>query len=237
MGLDELLNDAGKAMQARIGKQCLNEFAGEYPFARLDDFTTVPDATKLPRVDAVITANDLGQRTPTAPHYVYQSATDELEPVAGIDKLVSTYCAAGVRVQYNRAAAGEHIAFSIASTGAAAGYLADRFDGKPVPDTCPKRAGQPPAASPPTGKPTATAACTSRRAFAVHVRQRYRSRLRSATVRISGKTVARVRRGRALISLKGQNPGRMDVRIVMRLRSGKTIVDTRRYRLCARQGR
>lgn len=206
MGFDGLLNDAGKAMKARIGDQCLNQFASEYPFARLDDFTKVRNAIAVPSVDAVITANDLGQHTPTAPHYVYHSATDELEPIAGMDKLVATYCAHGVRVQYNRAPAGEHIAFSIANTDAAAGYLEDRFDGKPAPDTCPKRAGRP-APKPTATRPLIRLAVSPRRVRGGRwIRYRFqttaaigghRRAIAGATVRFQGRRVKTDRRGRA----------------------------------------
>jgi pimeloyl-ACP methyl ester carboxylesterase len=137
MQLDEFFNDAGKAMQEQVGTQCIEDFAGEYPFAKLDDYTRVPNAKDLPNISAVIDDNDLGQRTPTAPAYIYQSATDELEPVAGADAIVANYCRNGVSVQYNRAAAGEHIEFQMRGAPEAAAYLADRFAGKPAPSTCP----------------------------------------------------------------------------------------------------
>jgi hypothetical protein len=87
------------------------------------------------------------------------------------------------------------------------------------------------------GTPGASAPrrCTSRRAFALHIRRRYRGRLVSARVVIAGKRVARFRSARraARIDLRGRPAGRVTVRIVMRLRGGVTKVDTRRYRLCA----
>lgn len=136
MGLDDLLNDAGRAMKARIGSQCLEEFAGEYPYRRLDEFTKVPNAKDLPQVARVIDADDLGHRTPLAPTYLYQSATDELEPVAGADAIVANYCRRGAVVDYVRAPAGEHIAFQAAGAPGAAQFIAGRFAGRPAPNTC-----------------------------------------------------------------------------------------------------
>ena len=143
MDLDGILNDAGKAMKERVGTQCIEQFAGEYPGAKLDDFTTVPNAIDLPRISNVIDDDDLGQRTPTAPILMYHSTGDELEPVAGVDELVANYCSRGATVQYDRSAAGEHIQFSITSTPLVAAYLSDRFAGMPAPSNCPPRTGQP----------------------------------------------------------------------------------------------
>jgi len=88
------------------------------------------------------------------------------------------------------------------------------------------------AASAPSPSPRA---CTSRRTFTVHVKRRYRAALRSARVTLGGRTVARLRRGRhgARIRLRGNQP--VVVRIIMRLRSGRTVVDARRYRPCVRR--
>ena len=77
-------------------------------------------------------------------------------------------------------------------------------------------------------------ACTSRRAIVVHLKRRYRGRVRSAVVEVAGKRAARLRPGRSAvrISLRGRAKGRYTVRIVMRLKSGRRVVDTRRYRTC-----
>ncbi|HEU4979480.1 MAG TPA: CocE/NonD family hydrolase [Solirubrobacteraceae bacterium] len=78
-------------------------------------------------------------------------------------------------------------------------------------------------------------ACTSRRSLTVHVRRRYRHRLLRARVLVDGRLVRRLGRHAAAvrIDLRGRRGGRVTVRIVMRLRSGRTVVDTRRYRLCS----
>jgi hypothetical protein len=77
-------------------------------------------------------------------------------------------------------------------------------------------------------------ACTSRRAIVVHLRKRYRGRVRSAVVEVAGKLAARLRPGRSAVrvSLRGRAKGRYTVRIVMRLKSGRRVVDTRHYRTC-----
>jgi ABC-2 type transport system ATP-binding protein len=77
-------------------------------------------------------------------------------------------------------------------------------------------------------------ACTSRRRFTVHVRRRYRHRLRSARVLVGKRVVARLhgRRRSARIDLRRLPGGKVVVRIVMHLRNGRTVVDKRTYHLC-----
>jgi len=77
--------------------------------------------------------------------------------------------------------------------------------------------------------------CISRRSFIVHLRRRYRGSVLSARVFIGRRVVARMRSGasRARVSLGGLPVGGVRVKIVMRLSDGRTLTDTRRYRLCA----
>ncbi len=77
--------------------------------------------------------------------------------------------------------------------------------------------------------------CVSRRAFTIHVKRRFRNKLRSAEVTLNGKRVRSLkgRRSSAPITLKGLPKGVVTVRITMRTKSGKKVVDERRYRTCA----
>jgi predicted acyl esterase len=78
-------------------------------------------------------------------------------------------------------------------------------------------------------------ACASRRGVTLHVKRGFRSRLRKATIMVGGRRVATIRRPRsgARVSFQGRRPGTVVVRIVMRLRNGRSVTDVRRYRLCA----
>ena len=75
---------------------------------------------------------------------------------------------------------------------------------------------------------------TCKRTAVVHIRSRYRKALRSATILVSGKRVATVRRGRksARIVLKGKSNAPKTVRVVMRLRDGRTRTDVRHLNAC-----
>src|SRR5204863_4398585 len=87
---------------------------------------------------------------------------------------------------------------------------------------------------PTVGGATSPSACTSRRAFTVHVRRRFRRRLRSARVLVGGRVVAHGAPAR--LDLRGRPGGVVTVRIVVRLRGHRhAVVDTRRYRLCQKR--
>ncbi len=134
--IDSLLNDAGRAMVAKIGEECADDLVTGYPFQRMSQYTTVPDALAVPRVRKVARANNLGKDTPTAPLFVYHSALDELIPVRGPDEMVAEYCREGATVQYERSLLGEHVAFAVTGAPLAIDYLGDRFAGQPPPSNC-----------------------------------------------------------------------------------------------------
>jgi predicted acyl esterase len=81
------------------------------------------------------------------------------------------------------------------------------------------------------------AACASRRAVVVHVKRVYRSRVRSGRVVVAGRTVARLTgtRTSARVVLNGRAKGTVVVKLVLKLRSGRTVTDVRRYRVCTKR--
>jgi hypothetical protein len=214
-GLAGLLNERGKAFVEKYRKGCASSvFAA--PFARIDDFTTVPDVIDIPRVARVIERNALGHAAPTAPTFYYNAVHDELVKVEPLDKLVATYCAGGSRIRYVRDPAGfEHIQALANFIPLAETYIADRFAGRAVPNDCP-----PPAAG--VGPP----ACVRKVRLRVHVRRNVK--VRKITVRSGGKVVGRVRRRakRVRVTLSGPT-ARVTVRIVGR-RHGKRVTLVRR---------
>jgi len=102
-----------------------------------------------------------------------------------------------------------------------------------APGVWPFRSGSGSGASPSLGLPS-NRRCASRRNFRVTMRGITRNRVRSLTVYVNGKRRA-VRRGRTLkapVDLRGLPKGTVRVKVVARTRSGKRIVDQRRYRTC-----
>ena len=82
-------------------------------------------------------------------------------------------------------------------------------------------------------------ACTSKRAFTVRVKRRYRARLRSARVTVDGKRLTTLKGGRTSFKLKltGRKASRVTVRIVMTLQGGRRVTDVRRYKTCVAKRR
>ena len=199
MNLDELLNAEGLAMRDAIGKQCLEEFALAYPGATIDQYTDRPDTKDLPNVAAVIADNGLGQRTPTAPLFIYHAATDELNPIAGTDAIVENYCRRGVAVQYERAPAGEHIEYAVRGGALAEAYLSARFAGEPAPNGC--------TVAP---DPTPATTCT--------VTVRFKQRFRRAVARVAGRRL--VVRDRRRVRIGGLAAGRYRVKLRIRTTDG-----------------
>ncbi len=77
----------------------------------------------------------MGSRMPKGPMYIYECVLDEVMPFADVDALVKRYCAAGLSVEYNRIAFGDHLILAI-SPGKAMDFVLDRLNGKAAPSNC-----------------------------------------------------------------------------------------------------
>jgi hypothetical protein len=94
-------------------------------------------------------------------------------------------------------------------------------------------AGSPAPAAPPASPRTALPrTCLSRRQVTLHVRRLRGRRVRSVAVYVRGERVRTQRTARVRVDLRGRHAGRITVRLVATLRSGRRVVDVRRYRLC-----
>ena len=219
LGIDSILNADGKQLKEDLKDACLFDAAGSYPFARIEDYTTVPDPFALPRVQAVLGELHLGQAKPSAPVYLYHSIADELIPVGIEDAFATRYCQMGVPVQYTREASGDHNTEAIAGAPAAFAWLADRFDGDPAPTNC--------GSFPPGGFSDGYAAFDCGKAPPVRI----------GIKRIAGKSVKRVavrsdadrvavKKGRSLrrVRVRGLKPGYVQLRLRMRAAGGKKKV-------------
>jgi hypothetical protein len=116
-------------------------------------------------------------------------------------------------------------------------------DPGPVPGTEPPTPGPaaplaplpptPPAATP--AKPRSTpAVCGSRRRIVVSLGLRRRDRVRSGTVTVNGRRIARLRRTSrsAVVDLRRRPYGTYVVRVRLRTSAGRTVAFTRTYRTC-----
>jgi hypothetical protein len=178
LDLYSLLNANGQAFAKQVSTGCATSIFAA-PYTNFNTWTTEPNAFALPRVQQIIAKNSLGHATPTAPTFYYNVINDELVWIKPLDQLVAQYCAAGARIDYFRdPVAQEHIEGLSDFIPLAETYIADRFAGDPVPDTC----GAPANASPTSGTgagpgPTPRPGCPR------------------ATGRLNGKTLGLVRLG------------------------------------------
>jgi secreted trypsin-like serine protease len=76
--------------------------------------------------------------------------------------------------------------------------------------------------------------CRSTRKVTVTVKRAFRGRLRSVLVLVGGRRVTTLRNGKTStrLSFAGRRKGTVRVQLVMRLKDGRRVVDTRRYKVC-----
>jgi hypothetical protein len=135
--LDSLLNSAGKAMEANISQQCIEQYVPQYAFQRIEQYTNGGvDPLTLSGVQQAIADDALGQYTPAGPLYVYHAYNDEIIPIGGVNALVSKYCSEHVTTDYYVSYTDDHNSLAGSGAPAAVAYLANRFAGQPPPSNC-----------------------------------------------------------------------------------------------------
>ncbi|MEB3048516.1 lipase family protein [Mycolicibacter sp. MYC123] len=90
---------------------------------------------EMPAVQHVFDDTRLGSSVPAPPMLMVQAIYDEVISVHDIDALAATYAAGGARLTYHRDLFSEHILLHPLSTPMVLSWLADRFAGRPVPET------------------------------------------------------------------------------------------------------
>jgi hypothetical protein len=134
--LDTYLTPAGKSAFATVNSQCNAQNAAEFTFTNIYQYFSISDPLSLPVPQQVLTDDTLGQHTPTAPMFIYQSINDELVPASDVDAVVRSYCAAGAHVTYQRDMLSEHVILAVTGAPDALNFLIDRFNGKPAASGC-----------------------------------------------------------------------------------------------------
>jgi hypothetical protein len=145
--LSSLLNKHGEETMKEIEKKCLTEYISNpnYGLKKLSEYTKpeYAEPLTLPKVVNVIHHDSLGTAPgqlntgfPSYPTFIWESAADELIPVAGVDRLANYYCSEGVYVDYDRGATGEHIAYAVDQAPTALAFMESVFNGAPTAETC-----------------------------------------------------------------------------------------------------
>ncbi len=132
---------AGLTAIKDIGNRCLlGMFQGQsdmlvkYALTKSTKYLKDANFLDLPEIAAIIEANNMGSRTPSAPLYIYEGTNDEIMPIKDVDDLVTNYCDKGVKVQYNRTT-GDHLLMAVSPT-APMSWALDRLAGKAAPSNC-----------------------------------------------------------------------------------------------------
>jgi hypothetical protein len=137
-GLTALFTPSGAAALSAGGNDCTVDLLTRFAFTPVSRYTKSLKPFDDARLKRVLAANSpLGKGAPKAPVYSYHAEGDELVPVAVADNLVMSYCKAGVPVQKVRYPSGEHNLTLIAGAPGAQEFLAQRFTGDMVVNSCP----------------------------------------------------------------------------------------------------
>ncbi|WP_424185338.1 lipase family protein [Actinokineospora sp. G85] len=135
LGLDSYLNDTGrKELGAAKDNACVLELLANYPFKKISDYTT-SNPLDDPKWQARLAENKLGQNPPRVPVFQYHAAFDEIVNTPQGDALHKSYCASGVKVQWNTYVA-EHLSGIFAGNADASTWIKNRVEGKAAPSNC-----------------------------------------------------------------------------------------------------
>ena len=133
--LDRLITPAGRRTLRTVRGQCSPDALALGSAAPPPAQTFTADPLSYPPLVEKLADNSLGSRAPDMPVLVYHGSTDEILPFSQVRALYQSYCGRGVRTQLV-SPPGEHLETGAALSPVAVAWLADRFAGKPAPDTC-----------------------------------------------------------------------------------------------------
>lgn len=133
--LGEHLNRRGRQIITKAAEVGLVESALRWPFKNFDTLVDRPveELMNVPEISTITDEMRLGQRTPSAPVYLYHAVHDQLLPITASDKLAHDYIAGGTHVTYRRDRTTEHILLAVLGGSDALGWLAARLAGRPLP--------------------------------------------------------------------------------------------------------
>lgn len=138
LDLLQYLNESGKAKVKETERDCIFDSSPRYPFLKVSDIEAVPDALSAPPVAQMLRDNSPLHRSgaPSAPVYHYHTVLDEFAPIAPARATLRRYCDAGTPVQSVEKLVGEHLTEIALGAPGAVAFLAQRFAGKPIKNTC-----------------------------------------------------------------------------------------------------
>lgn len=129
------LTPEGRRIIDKAKRISLVESVIRWPYKDFDKLVDQPLDTMMvaPQISSVTDEMRLGQRTPSAPVYLYHAVHDQLLPIAASDRLAQDYITGGTHVTYRRDRTTDHILLAVLGGSDALGWLAARLAGKPLP--------------------------------------------------------------------------------------------------------
>jgi hypothetical protein len=125
-----------------VSDKCIADFAGAYPGLHVADLLKPGvDFLAEPDVKQIVSGLVMGRgHTPTAPMLMVQGNSDGtgdgVMVAADVKALATTYCRAGLAVQYHELAGKAHSAAGTLFVLQGLGFLAERFAGTAAPSDC-----------------------------------------------------------------------------------------------------
>jgi uncharacterized membrane protein len=136
LGIPRLMTASGNELLGQIRTECILEFAQQANH-HLREYTQIPSLLDYPPLAYALRENRIGGTTPDIPVLLYQAQLDEVVPGSVAQDLLSEYCHHGARVWYHEVPGVSHFPGGSVGAPAAVEWLADRFDNKPAPSSCP----------------------------------------------------------------------------------------------------
>jgi len=135
--LTPILNTAGVAAAKAMENGCIgkNSDGSAGPTGHFSQYVSVTNLYSNPHVtkNTALDSEPQPGVYPKSNVFVYQSVTDELIPVAGVDKLVSGWCADGSPIEYYRAVnGGDHVTMETQTEPIVLAYISERLKGLPL---------------------------------------------------------------------------------------------------------
>ncbi|MGS2809871.1 lipase family protein [Nocardia sp. MW-W600-9] len=136
---DKYLTPAGQALMAAGDSKCVTANVAQHAFLRMDDYLTIPFAQLIEEIQPSLDALDFSPTASTAPLFLYSAVHDEIVTIAGPDRAVAQWCAAGAPITYTRDQLSEHVSLAISATPAVLRWIDERLAGQAAPDGCSTR--------------------------------------------------------------------------------------------------
>jgi pimeloyl-ACP methyl ester carboxylesterase len=136
LGLDRYLTAEGEAAARELSRLCLVDGLLRLAGRRIEDYTVGGiNPMDRPAWRLVLRLNDLGAVRPAVPLLQFHGRADQIIPWGVEAALHRRWCAMGVTTQLN-GYDGDHVQAALLAQADVAGWLEDRFAGRPPPSNC-----------------------------------------------------------------------------------------------------